>query len=1111
MTRGGTTTSCPSASVLAAFGAGKLEGAERSAVETHIAQCFTCGRSASDAFAPTLMATSGAGAAAAAAVTYTDDAPDLPPGSRVQRYEIRARLGAGAMGTVYEAYDPDLDRLVALKILKTDLSLGVAAEEHRQRLLREARAMARLSHPNVVTVYEAGTLGDRLFLAMELVRGTTLRAWLASKLRTVREILGVYADAGAGLAAAHDAGLVHRDFKPDNVLIGDDGRVRVTDFGLARAHGGPVDHGPVALDSRPLMESVGSDKLTRSGMVVGTPAYMSPEALDGGETDARSDIFAFSVALYESLYRVRPFEGKSLIELMKNTREGRVTEVPRGIAVPAAVRSALLRGLGASREQRPASMHAMLTDLAPPQAPSARGRAWIVAGIVVLALSLTTIVVARSHRGRIAVSDRRRPVFAVLDFRSRSNGEPDAWLGGSIARSVAAEVGAGERARVMSPDDVARKGVTPDATRDPDAAAIARMRDELGAGYLVLGSYEVVGSPSARKLVVDARVVDVSTGKTLQEARQRGDLSAARDLSLTVADDLSDGLGLRDLSGEERAAVRAAFPADPEAMRFYAGGLDRVLAFDGLGARALLEKAVAADPSAPMLHASLARVLGELGYVELARNEARAALEHSSGLARADRLSNEALTHELSTEWDKAAEIQRALYTFFPDDLEYGLRLANALDHGGKSADARQTLEGLRGLVTTASDRVRVNIAYAKSLRFLDDPAQVVAVAKEAAAAAEAMGSPHLRAQALQTEAVGQLKLNETDKAAAAATEAMQQSLAAGEKGPAAFAQEVLGEIRADQGDLPGAQKQLEDSLATMRALGEMHATSGALGDLLIIQKRQEHYDAARAAAVESSQLGFAQSPQERSINVYNHAELLYLLGDLAGARAKSDEAIALRRTTGDRRGIALSLQLASEIELAQGETTLAARSIEEASAIDLKDARARAIVAMAAGVLALEQGHPETAIAGVTAACETHHTGHRQQDEAWCRGVEARLLLASGKKADAIGVLDAAAPLLGSGADLRAARLFGVEDAYVRGVVGPAEPRAQAIARLDGFIARAHDVGCIGDELDARLARSLLEIADGRTPRESLASIAKDATSRGYLEIAAHARARRR
>ena len=198
------------------------------------------------------------------------------PGATYGRFVVIGVLGSGGMGVVLSAYDPKLDRNVALKLLRPEV-WSAASGGARERLQREAQAMARLSHPNVVTVYEAGQVGDREFLAMELVDGETLRAWQRAEPRAWRDALAIYIAAGRGLAAAHAAGLVHRDFKPDNVLIGRDGRPRVGDFGLV---------------------SVGAEPRT----VRGTPAYMAPEQWSAAEDiDARADQFSFCVALWEAI------------------------------------------------------------------------------------------------------------------------------------------------------------------------------------------------------------------------------------------------------------------------------------------------------------------------------------------------------------------------------------------------------------------------------------------------------------------------------------------------------------------------------------------------------------------------------------------------------------------------------------------------------------------------------------------------------------------------------------------------------------------------------------------------------------------------------------------
>src|SRR5512135_188083 len=226
--------------------------------------------------------------------TRRADVASLAVGDFIGRYRVLEVLGAGGMGVVYGAFDPELQRKVALKLVRpefTELDL-----ELRARLVREAQAMARIRHPNVITVFDVGTYADRLFVAMEVIDGWTLTSWQASRTRSVDEILRVFSAAGAGLAAAHAAGLVHRDFKPDNILIGGDGHVCVTDFGLVR----PVAAPPESEDpSWPDATETISGELTRVGAVVGTPAYMAPEQMRGAAPDGRADQFSFCVALFE--------------------------------------------------------------------------------------------------------------------------------------------------------------------------------------------------------------------------------------------------------------------------------------------------------------------------------------------------------------------------------------------------------------------------------------------------------------------------------------------------------------------------------------------------------------------------------------------------------------------------------------------------------------------------------------------------------------------------------------------------------------------------------------------------------------------------------------------
>jgi predicted Ser/Thr protein kinase len=269
-------------------------------------------------------------------------------GQKLGRYHLLDKLGAGAMGVVWLAEDPELGRKVALKLLKRpDASLT-------ERLVREARSMAQVNDPNVVAVYDVGTADGSTYIAMELVQGKSLRQWQASQTsRTVPEIIEAYVAAGRGLAAAHRAGLVHRDFKPDNVLVGDDGRVRVTDFGLAAAKAGESGHAHL----------IGDVNLTTSGSVLGTPAYMGPEQFKGGNVDSRTDQFNFCVSLYEALYGERPFEGKTFEELGNNVCAGKMRVHNERVPVSAALLAILRRGMSVQPGDRYPTMDHLLAEL----------------------------------------------------------------------------------------------------------------------------------------------------------------------------------------------------------------------------------------------------------------------------------------------------------------------------------------------------------------------------------------------------------------------------------------------------------------------------------------------------------------------------------------------------------------------------------------------------------------------------------------------------------------------------------------------------------------------------------------------------------------------------
>jgi tetratricopeptide (TPR) repeat protein len=330
--------------------------------------------------------------------------PPLAAGTRVGRFVILEPLGQGGMGVVYAAYDAALDRRVAVKLLRAGVGGQTYRAERRARLLREAQAMARVAHPNVIAVYEVGTALDGVFVAMEFAPGGTLGAWVKAEPRPWREVLRRFLEAGRGLAAAHAAGLVHRDFKPENVLLDQTGRPRVTDFGLARAALGSGETSapegsprPPSGDSSTVSSSLLATPLTQHGLVVGTPAYMAPEQHAGHPTDVRTDEFSFAAALYEALYRTPAFEPRELAQ-GGDAAAGAIREPPSSGPVPGWVGRVLRRGLAVRPDDRFPTLDALLDALATDPIARRRRRLGGVAALLLLAAVVAGLVHRRDPR-----------------------------------------------------------------------------------------------------------------------------------------------------------------------------------------------------------------------------------------------------------------------------------------------------------------------------------------------------------------------------------------------------------------------------------------------------------------------------------------------------------------------------------------------------------------------------------------------------------------------------------------------------------------------------------------------------------------------------------------
>ena len=408
---------CPDEEDIAAFVRGFLDSQRARSLEAHVAHCSTCRQLLSVLAHATDMDSHLTAHSASPTLPLERDASEteLQIGAWFGRYSVLDWLGAGGMGAVYSAYDPELNRKIALKVLSNDASSPSDRVPIRDLLLREARAMAQLAHPNVVTVFDVGRVGDCVFIAMELVEGTTLTQWLAAERRSLSEIITMFLAAGTGLAAAHAAGLIHRDFKPDNVLIGSDGRVRVTDFGLARRQ-------PRALFEavRPGVIEPGHGINTTGTGLVGTLAYMAPEQYFGRSVDARAYQFSFAVALHEAIYGERPLA--SWLSAGGRAASHHAVTVSRGGGLPVGLRNVLLRALSVRPDERYPSMDALLTAIAP---RSQRGRLIGVGALLLVAAAVTSAAAYALHlrhaaEQRIELVSRLHSLAPELRTRLRS-------------------------------------------------------------------------------------------------------------------------------------------------------------------------------------------------------------------------------------------------------------------------------------------------------------------------------------------------------------------------------------------------------------------------------------------------------------------------------------------------------------------------------------------------------------------------------------------------------------------------------------------------------------------------------------------------------------------
>jgi tetratricopeptide (TPR) repeat protein/tRNA A-37 threonylcarbamoyl transferase component Bud32 len=891
------------------------------------------------------------------------------------RFRITRFIARGGMGEVFEAEDVELRERVAVKTIRPEIAADEAAME---RFRREVLAARKITHPNVSRVFDLfhhdRPEGGRVpFVTMELLVGESLaeRIRRCGRLRE-DDAWPLVRQMAIALSAAHDAGIVHRDFKPDNVMLVDSNegtRAVVTDFGLARASEGGA-----------------SDNVTGSGTLIGTPAYMAPEQVEGKTATPASDVYALGVVLFEMVTGARPFPADTpLAAAVKRLQEAPPSPRVHVPTLDERWEKVILKCLEREPARRIARADEVPTHLATRQVPRFPSRGGLAAAAaLVFGVALTLVFLRANSRdedlqepsGPVDTSSVQvRPSVAVLGFRNLSGRPEAAWLSTALSEMLSTDLAAGEALRVLSGESVSRlKNDLALASEDGYARdTLERIRAHASVDFVLLGSYLALEKPEG-ELRLNVRLQDTRAGETIATVSESGSEAGLVDLISAAGTALREKVSLLPRSGAGESVLRASLPSRPEVIKLYSEGLAKLRVFDYRGAKEELEAAARLEPGHPSIRWALAQSWSSLGYTGRAQEEAKAAFESSSQLPLEERLKIEALYRSLSEskeDRDRAAELYKTLFDSFPDELEYGLGLARLQN---PPAESLKTTDELKKLAGGLGEDPRIYLWESEFAQRAADLERALAAAERAAALAEPRGARLVLAEALLREGDVSLLMGERERGAARLERAKTLYLAAGDPIGAsrallslawpAFlrdrvrAKEILAEAVAlsrEAGALPQMASALERFAEVLAGEGQYDASFTMMneavdnwtevGDQIDAARalnwlgwlHSQQGDLVRAEELERQSLARIEAVGAGDYKRYSLMELAgyrFERGYLRDAQRLDEQTLAINREIGDTRKVAFDLVTIAAVFEEQGRYEEAEQAYAEATRI---------------------------------------------------------------------------------------------------------------------------------------------------------------------------------